>query len=156
MTSLGEYFRSRTAAQRWMIAAIALCAVSQFFLYLNDESVAGLFGTTDLAHYTQMVVFDYGAIGTGWQLHPQAYLLLAVLAFLFLRDDFAQSRWFVRYGYWIGTVLIFASITPAAPFRGAFGALLGLISLIAAICAAIVHGRATRAAARQPPPLTRV
>jgi len=148
MGIVGDFFRDKPAAQRWMIVAVALCAVSQFFLYVNDGSVAVLNDTVNLSYATPLTVFDPGAVGTGWQLHPQAYVLLVIAAFLFLRDDFARSRWFVRFGYWLGVVLIVVSITPAAPLRDAFGAVLGLVSLLLAIVAAILHGRAVKAAAR--------
>jgi hypothetical protein len=152
MDIVGQFFRDKRAAQRWMIAAIALCAVSQFFLYVNDGSVAVLNDTVNLSYVNPITVFDPGAAGTGWQLHPQAYVLLVVAAFLFLRDDFAGSRWFVRFGYWLGVALVLFSITPAAPLRGAFGAVLGLVGLLLAIIAAILHGRAVKAAAKATPP----
>jgi hypothetical protein len=147
MNLIRDFLRDKPPAQRWMIAAIALCAFSQFFLYINDGSVAGLYDTTSTDYYTQMVVFDPGALGSGWQLHPQAYVLLVVLAFLFLRSDFAASRWFVRFGYWLGVAMVLFSITPAAPFRDAPGALMGLVSLALAIVAAVLHGREVRRAA---------
>src|SRR3569623_2443694 len=99
--------KSIPAARRWMIGAIALSGVSQFFLYLNDDSVAVLNDNVNLSYVNPITVFDPGAIGSGWQLHPQAYVLLVVLAFLFLRADFAQSRWFVRFGYWLGEMGLF-------------------------------------------------
>lgn len=151
MAGFGDDFRRKPAAQRWMIAAIALCAVSQFFLYLNDDSVAGLYDTTNPDYYTQLIVFDPGQIGSGWQLHPQAYLLLPILAALVWWDVLAQGRWFLRFGYWLAATMIFASITPAAPFRGAFGALLGLISFGIAIWAAILNRRAVRVMRKTPP-----
>lgn len=140
MGSIGEFFRDKPAAQRWMIAAIALCAVSQFFLYVNDDSVAVLNDTVNLSYVNPITVFDPGAIGTGWQLHPQAYVLLVVAAFLFLRDDFAGSRWFVRFGYWLGVLMLFLCAVPGAPFR-ALGALLGLVAVVLGVWAAILHRR---------------
>ena len=143
--------RGKPLPQRWMIGAIALNFVSQFFLYLDDAGIAGLSGMLDTTHYTQLTIYSFAAVGTGWQLHQMAFLLIPVLALVFLREDFVQQRWFIRFGYWLGVVLLFFTMTPGAPFRGAFGALLGLISLVIAIWAAILHGRAVRAAAKIPP-----
>jgi hypothetical protein len=147
-----DFLRGKSRAQLWMIAAIALCAVSQFFLYVNDEAVAFLNDTVNLSFVNPMTVIDPGAIGTGWQLHPQAYVLLVVLAFLFLREDFAESRWFIRFGYWTGAALLLFSMLPAAPLRDAFGAVLGMVSLLLAVVAAVLHGRAVRAAAKATTP----
>ena len=80
--------RGKPLPQRWMIGAIALSFVSQFLLYMNDDGVAGLYDMTNTDYYTQMVVYAFASHGTGWQLHPQAFVLLPVLAFLFLREDF--------------------------------------------------------------------
>ena len=145
MASLSDFFRSKPAAQRWMIGAVALSFVSQFFLYVNDGSIAVLNDTVDISYVNPITVFDPGSVGSGWQLHPQAYVLLVVLAFLFLRDDFAESRWFARLGYWLGALGLFCCAVPAAPFRDAPGALLGLVAVVVGIFAAILNGRAVKA-----------
>jgi hypothetical protein len=138
--------RGKPLPQRWMIGAILLNFVSQFLLYLNDGSIAGLYDMTDPQYYTQMVVYAFAQVGTGWQLHPQAYILLPILAFLFLREDFVQRPWFIRFGYWIGVAMLFACCLPGAPFRQALGAALGFIAIFIGVWAAVLHGRAVKAA----------
>jgi hypothetical protein len=134
--------RSKPAERRWMIGAIALSAVSQFFLYLNDGSDAALYDTTNPDYYTQMVVFSPAAIGSGWQLHPQAFVLLPALAVLFVRDDLLARRWLPRYGYWLAVAMLFFCAVPGAPFRNALGAILGLVAVALGIVAAILQRRA--------------
>ena len=143
--------RGKPLPQRWMIGAIALNVVSQFFLYMNDAGNAALYNMTDLNYYTTMVVYAFASVGTGWQLHPQAFVLLPILAFVFLREDFVTRPWFIRFGYWIGVLMLFICMMPGAPFREAFGALLGLITVAMGIWAAILHGRAVKAAGPVPP-----
>jgi hypothetical protein len=143
--------RGKPLPQRWMIGAIALSFVSQFLLYMNDDGVAGLYDMTNTDYYTQMVVYAFASHGTGWQLHPHAFVLLPVLAFLFLREDFVARPWFIRWGYWLGVVMLFFCATPGAPFRSALGALLGFIAIFIGILGAILHGRAVRAAGKAPP-----
>src|SRR6185312_5833547 len=138
--------RGKPLPQRWMLGAILLNFVSQFLLYLNDGSIAGLYDMTDPQYYTQMVVYAFAQVGTGWQLHPQAYILLPILAFLFLREDFVQRPWFIRFGYWIGVAMLFACCLPGAPFRQALGAALGFIAIFIGVWAAVLHGRAVKAA----------
>ena len=155
MDLVREFFRDKTPAQRLMIAAIVLLFVSQFFLYLNDEGSGFIPNAMDLEHYTQLVITSFGAVGTGWELHPHAYVIVVVLAFAFLRDDIVTSPLFSRFGWWASLVLVVAAIVPGAPLRDAIGASMGGIAFLSALGAVILHhieARQAKAAARAAAP----
>ena len=101
MDLVREFLRSKSPARLTMIAAILLLFVSQFFLYLNDLGSGYIPNAMDLEHYTQVVFTGLGQVGTGWELHPHAYVILMVLAFAFLRDEIVGSSWFSGVGWWV-------------------------------------------------------
>jgi hypothetical protein len=139
MDLVREFFRGKSPAQLVMIAAILLLLVSQFFLYLNDPGSGFIPNAMDLERYTQLVTGSYMAVGTGWELHPHAYVILVVLAFAFLRDDIQSSPLFSRFGWWASLVLVFAATVPGAYLRNAIGGSLGGIAVLIALAAVIVH-----------------
>ena len=147
MDLVREFFRDKTPARLLMITAILLLFVSQFFLYLDDDSSAYLSIGADYS--STLYIYDFGAKGTGWDLHPHAWVILVVLGFAFLRDDIVDHRLFVRYGWWVAVALVFAATIPGAYLR-AFGGSLGGISLLMALGAAILHLLETRRAAAKP------
>ena len=152
MDLLKEFFRDKTPARLLMIAAIALLFVSQFFLYLDDPSSALLTIGGDFS--STLHIFDFGAKGTGWELHPHAWVILVVLGFVFLRDDFIDHPLFVRFGWWASVALVIAATAPGAYFR-AFGGGLGGIAVLMALGAAFLHLIETkRAAPAKAPPGT--
>ena len=134
-----EFMRDKTPAQLLMIAAIVLLFISQFFLYLNDQGSGYIPNAMDLEHYTQLVITSYGAVGTGWELHPHAYLFLVILAFAFLRDDVVSSPLFAKVGWWVSLVLVIASTWPGAYLRDALGGSMGGIAVLIALAAVLVH-----------------
>ncbi len=145
MDMLKEFFRDKSAARLLMIAASALLFVSQFFYYFDDVDKSYLTYTHKgsltgpLSGNSELHLDLSGrGIATGWQLHPQAYLILVVLAFALLRDDIANNRWFGRLGYWAAFILIAVATTPGAPFR-ANGALMGFVALLMALVAALMN-----------------
>lgn len=143
---LAEFFRDKTPARLLMLAAIVLLFVSQFFLYLNDSG-GYITNAMDLEHYTQLVLTG-GGVGTGWELHPHAYVILVVLGFAYLRDDIVDAAWFARFG-WIATVvLVFAATVPGAYIRNAIGGSMGGIALLLAIIATVMHHMGARTAAK--------
>jgi hypothetical protein len=150
MDLVKEFFRGKTPARLLMIAAIVLLLVSQFFLYLDDPSSAFLSIGGDYS--STLYIYDFGAKGTGWDLHPHAYVILVVLAFGFLSDDIADHPLFVRFGWWAALVLVIAATVPGAYLR-AFGGSLGGISVLMAIGATLLHVVETRrpGPARTPP-----
>ena len=146
MSAIQNYIADRSRPQLVMCGALVLLIVSQFFMYANDQASAMLTDMTNTDLYTGMAVFGGGAVGTGWQLHPQAYVLLPVLLFVFLRKDFDHRQWFQRFGYWLAAILMLFTMTPATPLMdNSGGAKLGFIALGIGIVAAWMHGRARKA-----------
>jgi hypothetical protein len=155
MELIREFVRSKTPARLTMIVAIVLLFVSQFFLYLNDQGGGYISNAMDLEHYTQVVFTSFGAVGTGWKLHPHAYVILVVLAFAFLRDDVVDSPLFAKAGWWVSLVLVVVAILPGAPLRDALGASMGAIAALIALVAVLIHQAELRqqaVAAKAPTP----
>ena len=146
MSAWSDFTATRPRSQLLMCGALVLVIISQFFMYSNDQASAMLTDMTNTDYYTGMIVFGGGAVGTGWAIHPQAYVLLPVLLFVFLRHDFDHRAWFQRFGYWAGVILMFFTMTPATPLLdNSGGAKLGFIALGLAIVAAWMHGRERKA-----------
>ena len=145
MDLVREFFRSKSLAQLVMIAAILLLFVSQFFYYFDDKGTAVLGNMTNLDYYTTLDFISFDRIGTGWELHPHAYVILVLLAFAFLRDDILDHPLFQRWGWWVSLILVFAAIIPGAPMR-ATGAGMGGIAFLIAIAAVVLHRRERKAA----------
>jgi hypothetical protein len=152
VSAISQFIAGRPRSQLLMCGALGLVIVSQFFMYANDQASAMLTDMTNTDVYTGMIVFGAGgAVGTGWVLHPQAYVLLPVLLFVFLRHDFDHRAWFQRFGYWLGAVLMFFTMTPATPLMdNSGGAQLGFMALGLAIVAAWLHGRERKTQASLP------
>jgi hypothetical protein len=132
--------RDKTPAQLLMIVAIVLLFVSQFFLYMNDQGSGYIPNAMNLNEYTRVVITSFGMVGTGWELHPHAYLFLVILAFAFLRDDVVSAPWFSKVGWWIALALVVASTWPGAYLRDAIGGSMGGIAVLIALAAVLVHG----------------
>lgn len=130
---LAEFFRDKSGARLLAIAALLLSFVSQFFFYLDDPSTGILTFDVD---FNSTGYYWFGQTGTGWDLHPHAYVVLVVLAFALLRDDIAEHPLFRRFGYWLCVFLFLAAMTPGAPLR-ATGAGLGAIAFLMAAAAAV-------------------
>lgn len=132
---LNQFLADKSLAHRIMLGAVLLLLFSQFLPYFDDAgsgipSIDADFNTTGY--------YWLGSYGTGWQLHPQAYVILVFLGFAFLRDDIYAQPWFARFGWW-GTVILFVAATsPGAPLR-ASGAGLGGIAVLLALLAALMH-----------------
>lgn len=142
-----EFFRDKAPARLLMIAAVLLLFASQFFYYLDDPSTGMLSIGSD---FSTTGYYWLGAQGTGWELHPQAYVVLVVLGFALLRDDVAEHRLFLRFGYWACVVLVIASTAPGAYFRSLGGGMGGIAVLIA-FGAAILHQISNKTLAPTPP-----
>lgn len=149
MDLVKEFFRDKTPARLLMIAAIVLLLVSQFFYYLDDPSTGFLSIDAD---FNTTGYYTFGAKGTGWELHPHAWVILVILGFAFLRDDIVELGWFSRFGWWIAVALVIAATAPGAYLR-AFGGGLGGISVLMALAAALLHlFEAKRATPAKAPP----
>lgn len=134
-----DFMRDKTPAQLLMIVAIVLLFVSQFFLYMNDQGGGYIPNAMNLNEYTQLVITSYGSVGTGWELHPHAYLFLVILGFAFLRDDVVNAPWFSALGWWIALALVIASTWPGAYLRNAIGGSMGGIAVLMAFAAVMLH-----------------
>ncbi len=134
-----EFFRGKSPARLLMIAAIMLLFVSQFFLYLNDSGGGFIPNAMNLIEYTDLVRTSFAAVGTGWELHPHAYVILVVLAFAFLRDDIIHAPLFEKAGWWVSLILVFAATLPGAYVRNAIGGSMGGIAVLIAFAAVLVH-----------------
>jgi hypothetical protein len=139
-----EFLRDKSMAHLLMLAALILLLVSQFFYYFDDPTTGRLNRTSDGAFIARdgddgSVIFGpIGDVATGWDLHPQAYVILAILAFAFLRSEIFENVWFRRIGWWVAVGLIVWAINPGAPFR-ATGAAMGGIASLMALTAAVLN-----------------
>lgn len=118
--------------------AIVLSFVSQFFQYEEDTRGGMLHRATDERYYTGISFFG-SAGGTGWAMHPHAWITLAALAVVYSTGTHAGRFW-SRWGYWLTAAGILASTVPGRIAGGA-GALLGAVAFGIAIWAAIRNRR---------------
>lgn len=139
MDLVREFFRDKSPARVLMIAAIVLLFISQFFLYMNDQGSGYIPNAMNLNEYTQVVMTSFGMVGTGWELHPHAYVFLVILGFAFLRDDVVNSPLFSKIGWWISLVLVVASTWPGAYLRDAIGGSMGGIAVLMALAAVLIR-----------------
>lgn len=139
---INEFLRDKSRDHLVMLAAIVLLFVSQFFDYGDGNSA---FMTFDPDFSGSTVWIDFGLNGIGWEVHPQAWVIIVVLAFAFLRSDVYDHPLIQKFGWWAGFVLVLASNTPSDGIR-AFGSSLGLIAMLLALVAAIMHQMARRKA----------
>jgi hypothetical protein len=144
---LREFFRDKTAPQLIMLGAILLNFVSQFFLHVNDPGSAMLTDMTNTDYYTGIHYFWGKGVATGWELHPHAYVILLVLAFVYLRDDVVEGSFFRRWGWWLSVLAIFACTIPGNYVQEVGGIMSG-ISVLIAVAAAIGNGRQVKAAGK--------
>jgi hypothetical protein len=148
MDIIKELFSGKSRAQLVMLAAILLNFVSQFFLYLDDAGSAMLWYPMSDQYWTGISYWGE-AIGTGWELHPHAMIIIVMLAVVYLRGDLLESKSFGKWGWWIMVAALIAATVPGAYLR-AFGGGMGGISVLIAIAAAIMNQRAAKAAPPEP------
>jgi hypothetical protein len=134
---LDDFARDKTGPQLTMLLAIALLFVSQFFLYLNDQSSGMLLNTSRWDLYTTLLITSFENIGSGWHLHPHAFVIIPLLAFLFMNKSVLADERFQRWGWWAGVALVFAATIPGAYVRNAVGGSMGGIAVLIALVAAI-------------------
>lgn len=130
---LKEFLRDKSLAQLIMLGTSIVLLLSQFFEYY-DETGSLIVGRNGGTIQTTMRDFQPGS---GWELHPHAYVILVVLGFAFLRDDVANHPLFKRFGYWAALVLVIWATFPGAYFRSP-GAGIGAVCIVAALVAAII------------------
>lgn len=133
MDVVRQFWAEASLAKRLVVVMLVLLFASQFFMYNDSSSYGMLFVDADF-NTTGYYYSDYSPVGTGWQIHPQAYIIIACLVVLYL-NDFTSGRFWTRFGYWITLVLTFMCIVPGTTREpgGALGAVCVLLALIAAI-----------------------
>ncbi len=134
---INELLRDKSRDHLIMLAAIALLFVSQFFPYGDGNSAYPVFGP----NFSMGVAINFGLNGIGWELHPLAWIIIVVLAFAFLRSDIYDHPLMQKWGWWAGFALVVLCNSPSDGIR-AFGSTLGLIAILLALVAAIMHQRA--------------
>lgn len=117
-----------------MTVTLVLLFASQFLQYFDDTSHA--FMTWDSDFNTELTLWFGRPTGTGWELHPQAYVIIAALVLIYL-NDFSETRFWTNWGWWLTVALVFACVTPASIRTD--GGKLGLICLGLALLAAILN-----------------
>ncbi len=126
-----------TRPQKWMIRAIALIFVSQFFPYVEGSTYyyPGVGG-----HYRASVPAK-----SGWSLHPFAPYVLPLLAAIYLTDLRDSDLW-QRFGYWLTILLALLCVLPSGE---GVGTLFGWIGMIMLGVGAILQHRARRSGSAQ-------
>ena len=132
-------------SQKMVLGATGVSFVSQFFTYVNDSRGGYLTHATDERYYTG-IKFTGSAGGTGWELHPQAYILLAALAIIYNTGTHESPFW-TRWGHILTVVAIFLCTTPGS-IVSTTGGMMGGVAIALAIWAAVLHRREQRT----PPP----
>ncbi|MHB1102514.1 MAG: hypothetical protein ACYC0C_07000 [Devosia sp.] len=148
MDLLKEFFRDKSRAQLLMLAAIMLLGFSQFFEYMDEPLIGSMVNDS----FVPNPYYSGEEQGTGWQLHPHAWVILVVLAFAFLRDEIVSHPLFIRYGWWAAAALVVAASVPGAWVR-TLGGGMGGIAVLMALAAALLHLFETKktAPAKAPP-----
>lgn len=117
-------------ARRIILIMLPLNIISQFLPYNTNA------GTIQTDGYLYWRFGDLGAtVGIGWQLHPQAYVILACLVVVYL-NGFSKSRLFTWIGFWLTVPATFFSIVPLN--LGDIGANIGMACLLMSAAAALV------------------
>jgi hypothetical protein len=126
-----EWWTRVERPRRIMLGAILMLFVSQFLPY--GEKQRFYLTNLDRDFYTGNTSEDVAA--TGWELHPMALPIIALLAIGFA-TGLATRPGIVRWSYWIAAGSFLLTMTPATPMR-AIGAMVGIASLGVAIWAAV-------------------
>lgn len=119
-------------AKRIILIMLPLNLISQFLPY-NTRGGSGLLFVD--ADFNSDLFFWVGdPTGIGWQLHPQAYVILACLVVIYL-NEFSNGRFWTRFGFWITVPLTVLTVSPGrmADIGGGIGAICLLMSIAAAI-----------------------
>ena len=143
-----RWWKERTGPNKLALLGLALLFVSQFFTYYHPHNWGTLSIRSDFStvgHY----YFDTQQGGTGWQIHKWAPFAMMLLA-AFLGTDIAESRHFLRFGYWVSIPIAWMALIPGG--ISAPGAKMGLIAVGLMLVAAIWNMRREKAKRAVPPP----
>ncbi len=129
---LKQLWAEASRAKRIILVMLPINFISQFLPYNTKGGTGMLF--LDADYNTTGYYWLGDATGIGWQLHPQAYVILAALVVINL-NEFSQGRFWSRWGYWITVPLTLFSVAPGRmmDIGGALGVLCLFMSIIAAV-----------------------
>lgn len=120
-------------ARRLILIMLPINVISQFFPYNTYQSKGLLLVNYDFS--STLFWWWNDPTGTGWQLHPQAYVILACLVVVYL-NDVSKGRFWTRFGYWLTVPLTFATLVPGSAYD--IGGTIGVGCLLLSIIAAII------------------
>jgi hypothetical protein len=143
---LSEFTRDKSRAHLVMLAAIVLQFVSYFFLYGDGSNgSSSMVVGPDFSGSIVFLGFGGAPHGTGWENNLLGWPILVVLAFAFLSSQVYSNPLFQKHGWWLGLILVVGCNLSSDGIR-AFGSTLGLISILLALVAAVMHQLAQRKA----------
>ena len=137
---LKRVWADASPARRLMTVTLLLLLVSQFLPYHDDTSHSQLLFDSDFN--SSLTIWFGQAAGTGWQLHPQAYVIIAGLVLVYL-NDISESAWWARWGWWLTVALVWIAVVPAS--GRTIGGLIGLGCIVLALVAAWLNRRERKA-----------
>jgi hypothetical protein len=123
--------------RRLMLTATVVLFVSQFFMYSESTDYGML--SMDANYNTHGTYWFTGdPVGTGWQIHWQAKLIIPLLAVAYLSKICEDLRW-RAWGYLASVFLVFFSMTPGQQWMT--GMRIGFAAMAIAIWAAVENRR---------------
>lgn len=128
-------------SHKLMLVCLVVFTLSQFLPW-GDGSATPMFVTSG-----GVLNFTGGGYlnGTGWELHPQVWLIMLVLFALYLGDPDENIPLFRTLGWWLTPVLLLTQSAGGATI----GAYLGLAALAGTVVAAVMHLFEQRAASKK-------
>ncbi|HWA97997.1 MAG TPA: hypothetical protein VG713_05870 [Pirellulales bacterium] len=101
---IASQWQTMRKARRIMVVAIGLLFVSQFFTYHEYSGTGTLSVDADWNTYGTYWP-DLEPVGTGWQIHPQAWIVIPALAIVYF-TAFCERAWWRRWGYLASVFLV--------------------------------------------------
>lgn len=98
-----RYWTEASWALRLMLLGLVAFAL---ILFLPFRVTAGTGSLYIAGNYDTVGTYFITPGGSGWDLHPWAYVLL-VGAFMFYLSDFHRGAFWTKFGWWLTPVLLF-------------------------------------------------
>ncbi len=131
-------------ARKLMTVALILLFASQFFTYQNYSGHSMM--TVGIGFESTTITHWFGQEeGTGWELHPHAYVIIAALVLIYL-NEISETEFWSRWGWWLTIPLFWAASSPGG--ISAPGAKMGMAAVLLALAAAVANLFERRAARR--------
>ena len=128
-------------SHKLMLVSLVVFTLSQFLAWGDGSATATGLTAGGVLDFTGGGYLN----GTGWELHPQAWVILLVLFGLYLGDPDENVPFFRTIGWWLTPVLLLTQSQGGATI----GAYLGLLALVGSVVAAILHLLEQRAAKKR-------